>query len=229
MREALDKLRSALCKIAKDRALDHPDMQARIISNRLTRRIERLKEDTFCKWHYDLFIKPSMTERKEFWLCYLVNCAAKKQNTSPAVKKRAVELLGGASKKPRKNIIEKRAIELAEKIEKEWFLKQKRGRPAGRSKLDMRNFKKNSDGLPIFDSSKLPLTPTDVILVATPVVEEFAKAKIGRTGSPFDALYWIVCVYSDDIIKQTTHREYLISRESVRRALNRARCVVKDK
>jgi len=56
-----------------------------------------------------------------------------------------------------------------------------------------------------------------------PVIEEFAQQKIGRSGPPFNALYALVCAYSDAVKRQTTHRDLAIKPQAILRALTQAR------
>jgi hypothetical protein len=225
-RKKLHELKVTLCKIANERDFEKPDLQACLVRNKLLNRIERVKQNRFRDWHYSLFVKPSMTERRTYggWIPHLIERATKKRKATKAVKQRAIELLRGEAKKPKKNLIEERAIRLAEVVKQEWFLNSAgKGRPKGERKPDAKIFKKNSDGLPIFGSGKIPTAVIDIIRVAAPVIEEFAQKKIGSRGDPFDALFKAVEAYSTEIVGRTSHRETIISRVTVGRAIARMR------
>ena len=122
------------------------------------------------------------------------NAANVKAEELRPVERRAVEMLErGAGKKqrvkPRKNIIEKRAIRLAERVERKWFSTKRKSKVGAKHDIDW----------PIL------LTITDVISIAAPIIEEFAKAPIafhkrGSDSDPpsFEALYWVVCARAKD-------------------------------
>jgi hypothetical protein len=100
------------------------------------------------------------------------------------VKKRAVQLLTGQPRKPRKNIIEKRAICLVESIQRVWSPTKRKSKDATRP---------------------IQLTITALISVAVPVIEEFAQKPIafhkrGSDSDPpsFEALYSIVSAFAKD-------------------------------
>jgi hypothetical protein len=87
-------------------------------------------------------------------------------------------------RKPKKNLIEKRAIPLADSIKRKWLAKSK--------DTTKRNIQQ-----PVL------LSITDVISIAVPIIEEFAKEPItfrkrGSDSDPpsFAALHAIVCAYA---------------------------------
>ena len=95
------------------------------------------------------------------------------------VESRAVQLLRGAKRKPKKNTIEDRAIRLANAVRTDWFTATKKGgRPAGTS----------SQNIKIVDLRyEVPLSIAEVVAIAKPLIEEFAgttlKASVSDAGS----------------------------------------------
>ena len=89
------------------------------------------------------------------------------------IERRAAELVCGASPKPRKNLIEVRACELAEAVLSEWFRREPvvhRGRPSGRSNgayID-----------PEGSNGTIPISVREIVTIASPVIEEFAEARM---------------------------------------------------
>src|SRR5262249_23812887 len=106
------------------------------------------------------------------------------------VERRAVEMLErGAGRKqrakPRKNIIEMRALRLAESVKREWFPNKQKSKIGAKHDVE--------------------LSITDVISIAAPIIEEFARGPIAfrKRGSDsyppsFEALYCMVCAYAKD-------------------------------
>jgi hypothetical protein len=233
---SLKKLEGALRQIAV--ALEHDDstLQAQIIRNRLIQRVEHLIDSRYRDLHYEEFIAPWMREaaRPTHLLCYLVvlkdlkrpalshNKLVARAETAADVglsalrphQRRAVELLQGKRKKPNKNVIEKRAIRLAQAVEKDWFaIKSQPGRPEGK-------WIRKPDG-----KTRPQLKVEEVVAVAAPVIEEFAEANIAFGHASFRALCCIVEVYSSATARSTNRaldaRQSLS--QSVRQALSRYR------
>lgn len=233
---SLDELQKALQEIAESRGLLDPMLQAQIIQNRLVQRIEYLVDSRVRDLHYEGLISPWMrhSERSSHWLCYLVSlenlrgrgwslekaiaradsvAAGGVDELSP-VEKRAVELLQGARRKPNKNLIEQRAIILAQTVENEWFaLTSKRGRPKQKWVR-----KPDKDERP-------RLKVEEVVSIAVPVIEEFAATRIVFGRSSFKALHFIVEAYSDTTARSAIR--WLQARQplsqTVRQALSRYR------
>jgi hypothetical protein len=115
------------------------------------------------------------------------------------IERRAVELLKrGAGKqrvRPRKNFIEERAIRLAESVKRKWFPPKRK--PKVWAKHDLQ--------------PPITLSITDVISIAAPIIEEFAKEPIlfrkrGSDSYPpsFEALYSAVCASSKSPLQKST-------------------------
>jgi len=91
--------------------------------------------------------------------------------------------------KSRKNIIEIRALRLVESVKRNWFPNKQKSKVVAKHDVDR----------PIL------LSITDVISIAAPIMEEFARKPIashkrGSDSDPpsFEALYWIVRAYAKD-------------------------------
>jgi hypothetical protein len=113
--------------------------------------------------------------------------AVKPEELNP-VERRAVELLMGRKQKSRKNLIEKRALDLVKSIKREWFQSKRKLKIQAEHDVDR----------PI-------LSITDVISIAAPIIEDFAQEPIAfrKHGSnvippSFEALYSTVCAYARD-------------------------------
>ena len=239
----LHELAGALCKIAKSCGLSEPDLTAKIIRNKIVRRVEGYRAHFSCEQLYDDLVDTREGERSYDWVCHLVRITNRKQTTRgkkanegvstvrtadqlTPVERRAVELLRGEARKSKKNLIEERAIDLAQIVEEEWFRKPtKRGRPKGKWQRPPRKDVSlmSAQGQSTFELYKPLLTITDVIDVVAPIIEGFARQKIAPQGDAFDALYHSVCAYSSEINRPTASRNLIISPQTVRRALNRSR------
>jgi hypothetical protein len=138
---------------------------------------------------------PHPLSRKEA----IENAASVRAEELNPVERRAVEMLErGLGKKQRvksrKNIIEKRALCLAESVKRKWFPNKQKSKVGAKHDVDR----------PVL------LSITDVISIAAPIIEEFAKRPIafrkrGSDSDPpsFEALYWIVRAYGARCEKST--------------------------
>jgi hypothetical protein len=122
------------------------------------------------------------------------------------VEQRAFDILKGARRKSDEHPIERQAIQLIKAVEDEWFRRRQKGRPKGKWT------RKPDAEAPSFEALKPPLTLTDVVAIATPVIEEFA-GKITRRSNAFTALCHIVCAYSEVITRDTPVRKLSIKRK----------------
>jgi hypothetical protein len=151
------------------------------------------------------------------------NAAAVKTEELNPVERRAVELLRGGKRKPIKNKIEVDAIRLAESVEQDWFSNQRKPTVKERKVWEaFKRVKANQGAAGVYTQSieksiadfeadlgdlnlSSPLSITDVISIAAPIIEAFAKKPIAfrKRGSDtilpsFEALYSIVCAYARD-------------------------------
>jgi hypothetical protein len=202
--------------------------------------------------HYDQILAPWLTlntrpDYYDYWLFYLIRLTHNKRTSGrrgsvsgtramaadaktieslgqlSRVEQRTFAILKGATapRKKTKHPVEKQALALAEAIEAEWFPKATpRGRPKGRWQR-----KSAGAGAPerSFNDEKPPLTILEVVLIATPIIENFAQCRITRKRETFDALYWVVEAHSEVIQRHTPYRRLQISRKSVYQALRRSR------
>jgi hypothetical protein len=223
---SLKKALTALRLIANDLGAKDPTAEAEKTKRRLLRHIENQKAARLRDQRYDACIAPwrvAVERPNERWARHLVrletnrqsigrlrgphplsrkkaiemainNAARVKAEELTPVERRAVEMLErGAGKKqrvkPRKNIIEIQAVRLAESVKRNWFPNKQKSKAGAKHDVDR----------PIL------LSITDVISIAAPIIEEFAKGPIafrkrGSDSDPpsFAALYWIVRAYSKD-------------------------------
>jgi hypothetical protein len=225
-------LKAVLSKLAKTRGLNEPEMQAQIIRNRLVRSIEDYRSSIACMRQYDQFLEESLilTTPPDYWLYYLVRLTYNKRtigqrrgsvsgtrstsiNDAATIKnfdqlspveQRAHAILKGA-RPPRKNTrhpIEKRAFDLAKAVKAEWFSEAVTvGRPKGKWQRKPPGAHEQS-----FDAEKPPLTVLEVVLIAAPIIENFAQQKITRRSEAFEALYRFVRAHSDIIQRHTPNR-----------------------
>jgi hypothetical protein len=247
--DRVDDLKAVLSKIAKGRGLPDPDLQAQIVRNKLFRRIEDHRSSIAGTPHYEHFVEP--LEKADQWVCDVIRLTINKRTIGrrrgsalratlssaiadaatitnvdqlTPVEQRAFAILKGARRpsKKTKHPIEKRALELAKVVEAEWFTTPpKTGRPKGRWKRKSASYQRKGDQS--FDALKPPLTVFDVVLIAVPVIENFANCKIALQSEEFEALYRVVCAYTDAICRDTPSRELGTSRKTVYQALRRAR------
>jgi len=219
---SLKKASTALRLIVKDLGTENPIAEAEKTERRLLRHIENHKAARLRDHRYDARIASWRSEAEkpsERWACHLVrletnrqsigrlrgaqqinrkqaidNAAGVKIEELRPVERRAVEILKrDATKKrrvrPKKNITEKRAIRLAESVKRNWFPNKQKSKVVAEHDVDQ----------PIL------LSITDVISIAAPIIEEFARGPIafrkrGSDSDPpsFEALYWMVCAYAKD-------------------------------
>ena len=241
----LNHLETSLCTIAKDLRLADPESQAHAIRKELVRRIDYHRSWIARNWRYGRFVESGehQSKRSDAWLCYVIRYTNNKRKLgqrrgskpmgNPAsarkgaikqastiktrdqltpVEQRAFDLLNGDRRKSDKHPIEKRAIQLAKAVEDEWFSRRQQGRPIGKWT------RKPDAEAPLFEALKAPLTLTDLVSIAAPVIEKFA-GKITRRSNAFTALCHVVCAYSEVITRAGRNvrikRKYLRSAESV--------------
>jgi hypothetical protein len=244
----LQNLTSVLCTIAKRLNLDNPELQAKIIRNRLLGRIDDYRSNIPRQAQYGRFVEPWKREqtRPDAFLRYVVRLTDNKRTIgrrrglkpvdNPAsvieeaasiesttqltpVQQRAFAILKGVRRRSRSHPIEKRAAHLAEAVEDEWLNSPRpRGRPRGKWTRQPENTEE-----PSFKDLKPPLTLTQLIEIAAPVIEEFAQCRIAKADATFGALYHIICAYSDLIARNTASRDLRISRKAIQEALSRVR------
>jgi len=145
-----------LTEIARRRGFDHPAECANATKRKILRAIQQKRTDKLNNWHYQKFKEQRnkaaskqhiQSEEHTQWLAYLVRLESNKRKrldrddeiedatsitvaSLNPVEKRAVELLSGRKRKPRKNYLEMRADQLANAVQREWFSPFKRaGRP----------------------------------------------------------------------------------------------------
>ncbi len=238
-RNTRDRLLTALRLIAKDLCLEDPAAEAEKIKNRLLRRIAQEEAARVRDRRYEAYIDPwrsGAARPNTRWARHLVRLESNQQSIGrlrgvqrvnrkqaiedaagvkaeelTPVERRAVEMLErGAGKKqrvkPRKNIIEVRALRLAESVKRNWFSNKQKSKVGAKHDVDR----------------PFLLSITDVISIAAPIIEEFAKGPIafrkrGSDSNPpsFEALYWIVCAYAKDGAR--------CKKSTVKRLLNRIR------
>jgi hypothetical protein len=220
----VEKALTSLSLIAKDLGAENPAAEAEKTKRWLLRQIANQKAARLRDQRYDAGISGwrSVVEKPNArWARHLVRLESNQQSIGrkrgphtlsrkkanktaindaalvkaeelTPVERRAVEMLErGTGKKqrvkPRKNIIERRALRLAESVKRKWFPnKSKVG-----SKRDV--------------DRAILLSITDVISIAAPIIEEFARKQIafhkrGSDSHPpsFEALYWIVRACAKD-------------------------------
>ena len=134
----------------------------------------------------------------------------KNKSQLTVVERRAFDILKGARPRPRKNLIEVRATQLAETVKAKWFSPR---RQAGRSKGKWTR-KPDADARS-FQDLKPPLTLTNLVSIAAPVIEEFAGCEIELRDVTFKALWDIVRAYKTVIIRDTPQRDLTITQNAV--------------
>ncbi len=232
----LDDFANILCTIAKGRKFAKPELRAQAIRNKLVRGIDHHRSSQARWLTYGHFVD----ENRDLRLCYLIRltnnqlkisqrrgsrsrtavreeaAAIKNISQLDVVERRAFDILKGARRKPRKNPIEKRAIQLADATKEKMFAPCRAGRPIGKWT------RKPDAKARSFEVLKPQLTLTDLVSIAVPIIEQFA-GKIRRPNEAFTALWRIVCAYLDIITRETEQRDLLISEKAVQQALSRAR------
>jgi hypothetical protein len=222
----LDDLENILCTIANGQKFAKPKLQAQAIRNELVRRIDHHRSSQARWLHYGRFVD----ENSDLWLGYLIRftnnqlkigqrdeaAAIKNISQLDVVERRAFDILKGARRKPRKNPIERRAIQLAAATKEKLFAPRRAGRPEGKWT------RKPDTQARSFEALKPQLTLTDVVSIAAPIIEQFA-GKIRRPNEAFSALWHIVCAYLHVITRETRQRDLLVNEKAVQQALSRAR------
>jgi hypothetical protein len=236
----LKDLEGVLCTIAKGLkpADADPALQAQAIKNKLVRRIDYRRSSHARDLHYGHFVEGNSDLR----LCYFIRLTSNQlkrgQRRAAAIKniselevieRRAFDILKGAHRKSRKNLIETRAIQLAEATKDKWFSPRRTGRPKGYKRKWTRKpdaklfeaYQAAADEDRSFEALKPLLTLTELVSITAPIIEEFA-GKIMQQNKAFTALWHIVCAYSE-IITRETRRDLRINKKTVQQALSRVR------
>jgi hypothetical protein len=219
------KLLRTLTEIARRRGFDDPAECANATERKILRAIQRKMTDKLNNWHYQKFKEQRnkaaskehiQSEEYTRWLAYLVRLESNKRkrldrddaiedatSTTVAdlnpVEKRAVELLSGRKRKPRKNYLEMRADQLASAVQREWFSPFKRaGRPRGTD---------SSKRIIIKDCSyDVPLSASEVIDAVMPAIDELAGNKISGLQALIAAAKTVVPGINDDSIARIATR-----------------------
>jgi hypothetical protein len=214
-----------LTEIAKQRGFNDPDECANATKRKIFRAIQRKRSDKLNNWHYEKFKEQRnkaaskehiQSEEYTRWLAYLVRRESNKRkrldrddaiedatSTTVAdlnpVEKRAVELLSGRKRKPRKNHLEMRADQLANAVQREWFSPSKRaGRPPGTN---------SSKRIIIKDwSYEVPLSASEVIDAVMPAIDELTGNKISGLQALIAAVKTVVPGIRDDSIARIATR-----------------------
>src|SRR5262249_37436941 len=174
---------------------ENPIAEAEKTKRRLLRHTENHKAARLRDQRYDASIeswRSAVEKPNKRWACHLVRLESNRQSIGrlrgphplsrkkaieraindaarvkaeelTPVERRAVEMLErGAGRKqrakPRKNIIEMRALRLAESVKREWFPNKQKSKIGAKHDVE--------------------LSITDVISIAAPIIEEFARGPI---------------------------------------------------
>ena len=214
-----------LTEIAKQRGFDDPVECATATTRKILRAIRRKRSDKLNSWHYEKFKEQrdkaewkqhSQSEEYIQWVAHLVRLESNKLqrfNRDDVIKdatsgtvadlnpveKLAVELLCGRKRKPRKNSLEKRAEQLAKAVQRDWFSPIKRiGRHPG---TDSRK------GIAIEGNwYEVPLSASEVIDAAMPVIDELAGNKISGLRALVAAVHTIASSTSPESIARMATR-----------------------
>ena len=167
---------------AKDRKSPDPELQAQAIRRKLVRRIDHDRSSQARWLHYGYFVD----ENSDLRFCHLIRltnnqlkisqrrgsrsrtaareeaAAIKNISQLDVVERRAFDILKGARRKPRKNPIEKRAIQLADATKEKLFAPRRAGRPKGK------RTRKSDAEAQSFEALKPRLTLTDLVSIAAP-------------------------------------------------------------
>jgi len=178
----LRDLERVLRTIAKDRKSPDPELQAQAIRRKLVRRIDHDRSSQARWLHYGYFVD----ENSDLRFCHLIRltnnqlkisqrrgsrsrtaareeaAAIKNISQLDVVERRAFDILRGARRKPRKNPIEKRAIQLADATKEKLFAPRRAGRPKGK------RTRKSDAEAQSFEALKPRLTLTDLVSIAAP-------------------------------------------------------------
>jgi hypothetical protein len=240
----LKHLDAVLCTIATDRNLPDPKLQAKVIRYKLVNRIDYCRSSQARFLHYGHFIDEKGDPRLYHLIRLTTNQqkigqrrgsksalnrasaleeakAIKNKSQLTVVERRAFDILKGARPRPRKNLIEVRATQLAKTVKAKWFSPR---RQAGRSKGKWTR-KPDADARS-FQDLKPRLTLTNLVSIAAPVIEEFAGREIAvqdAADATFEALWHIVRAYKTVIIRDTPRRDLPITQNAVWGALIRWR------
>lgn len=218
----LDDLEHILCTFAKGRNLDDRKLQAKVIRAKLVRRIGYRRSD-YARWlHYGRFVD----ENSDLRLGFLIRLTRLKGHGSRSraaaieeaaaiknidqlngIERRAVDLLKGARPKPLKKKTEELAIRLAKATKEKFFSPQRAGRPKGKKARSAAEAEEEMRGQ--FEALKPQLPLSDLVSIAAPIIEEFARCKIVRRNNTFMALWHIVCAYSETPQREKTVQETL--------------------
>ena len=213
-----------LTEIAKQRGFDDPVACATATTRKILRAIRRKRSDKLNSWHYEKFKEQrdkaewkqhSQSEEYIQWVAHLVRLESNKLqrfNRDDVIKdatsgtvadlnpveKLAVELLCGRKRKPRKNSLEKRAEQLAKAVQHDWFSPIKRiGRHPG---TDSRK------GIAEGNWYDVPLSASEVIDAAMPVIDELAGNKISGLRALVAAVHTIAPSTSPESIARMATR-----------------------
>jgi hypothetical protein len=213
-----------LTEIAKQRGFDDPVACATATTRKILRAIRRKRSDKLNSWHYEKFKEQrdkaewkqhSQSEEYIQWVARLVRLESNKLqrfNRDDVIKdatsgtvadlnpveKLAVELLCGRKRKPRKNSLEKRAEQLAKAVQHDWFSPIKRiGRHPG---TDSRK------GIAEGNWYDVPLSASEVIDAAMPVIDELAGNKISGLRALVAAVHTIAPSTSPESIARMATR-----------------------
>ena len=213
-----------LTEIAKQRGFDDPVKCATANTRKILRAIRRKRSDKLNSWHYEKFKEQrdkavwkqhSQSEEYIQWVAHLVRLESNKLqrfNRDDVIKdatsgtvadlnpveKLAVELLCGRKRKPRKNSLEKRAEQLAKAVQRDWFSPIKRiGRHPG---TDSRK------GIAEGNWYDVPLSASEVIDAAMPVIDELAGNKISALRALVAAVHTIASGTSPESIARMATR-----------------------
>jgi hypothetical protein len=213
-----------LTEIAKQRGFDDPVACATVTTRKILRAIRRKRSDKLNSWHYEKFKEQrdkaewkqhSQSEEYIQWVAHLVRLESNKLqrfNRDDVIKdatsgtvadlnpveKLAAELLCGRKRKPRKNSLEKRAEQLAKAVQRDWFSPIKRiGRHPG---TDSRK------GIAEGNWYDVPLSASEVIDAAMPVIDELAGNKISGLRGLVAAVHTIASGTSPESIARMASR-----------------------
>src|SRR5262245_44316964 len=224
-----------LTEIARRRGFDHlPDCPTST-KRKILRAIQQKRTDKLNNWYYQKFKEQRnkaalkqhiQSEEHTQWLAYLVRLESNKRkrlDRDDAIEdaksitvaslnpdeKRAVELLSGRKRKPRKNYLEMRADQLANAAQREWFSPCKRaGRPR---RTDSRK------GIVTKSHSyDVPLSASEAIDAVMPAIDELAGNKISGLQALIAAVKIVAPGISRDSIARMATRLRAAARGGVR-------------
>jgi hypothetical protein len=201
-------LASALVRLANFHEISDPTQTGEQLKRKILRAIESKKSDKLRNWSYEtktlkpwklkeqvpslgwatMFVRLKHTEQTVGRLrgAKRFNREAEIENAScttfdklSPIEKRAVELLRGGKRKPKKNVVEERAIVLEQAVRADWLAATRgRGRPKGTSSHNIKTMDFRYE---------VPLSIAEIISFAKPLIEDFSgariKASVSDTGS----------------------------------------------